>query len=156
MESIPRASVPHSALCTDPKDTKTIGKVMKGQNYRRFPYSPPFRAAAPLALPPAPQQAPVATQAMAIVPIQAQRPYVQDRPYRPVTPYPPAILPPQPKITPVNQVTAKEVVEPEYEEMEGEEYQYIYPEYYVHDDEGPKPVYQVNAIGRGQAMNNFG
>ena len=31
MESIPRASAPHSALCTDPKDTKTIGKVMKAK-----------------------------------------------------------------------------------------------------------------------------
>ena len=40
--------------------------------------------------------------------------------------------------------------------MDGEEYQEIYPEYYGHDDEGPKPVYQVNSIGRGQAMNNFG
>ena len=52
----------------------------EGQNYRRFPYSQPPRAAAPLALPLAPEQAPITTQAMVIVPIQTQRPYVQDRP----------------------------------------------------------------------------
>ena len=32
----------------------------------------------------------------------------------------------------------------------------IYPEYYVNDPEGPKPVYQVTALGRGQSMNNVG
>ena len=47
---------------------------------------------------------------MAILPIQTQQPYVQDWPYRQITPYPLAILPPQPKITPVIQVMAEEVV----------------------------------------------
>ena len=125
----------------------------EGQKYKPcFAYPQAPKATAPLALPLAPQQAPIATQApittqaMAIVPFQTQRPYVQDQPYQPISPYPPAILPPQPKIAPINQVISEEVVELEYEEVEGEDYQEIYPEYYVHDDEGPKPVYQVNAI----------
>ena len=108
----------------------------EGQNYRRFPYSQPPRAVAPLALPPAPQQAMI-VYARSAVPASHS--------------VPTSHLPPKPKITPVYQVTTEEVVEPEYEEVEGEEYQYIYPEYYVHDNEGPKPIYQVNAIGRGQA-----
>ena len=77
MESIPRASAPTLCLVYKPQGYQNNRQGYEGQNYRRFPYSQPFRAIAPLALPPAPQQAPVATQAMVIVPIQAQRPYVQ-------------------------------------------------------------------------------
>ena len=44
----------------------------------------------------------------------------------------------------------------EYAPAEEEEEYEVYPEYYINDPEGTKPVYQVIAIGRGQSMNNLG
>ncbi|MCO5570731.1 hypothetical protein L7F22_024459 [Adiantum nelumboides] len=125
----------------------------EGNNYRfRSSYQYPPRATAPLALP-AP---PATTQSTAIVPVRATRPYMPTRPYRPYTPYPPPVLPPQPKITPVNQELVEEEVELEYAPTKEDEEYNVYPEYYVHDPEGPKPIFQVSALGRGQSMNNPG
>ena len=53
-------------------------------------------------------------------------------------------------------MVAKEEPEEEYNPPEGDEDYEIYLEYYVNDPKGPKPVYQVTALGRGQSMNNVG
>ena len=49
--------------------------------------------------------------------------------------------PPQPRIVPVSQVVVEEEPEEEYNPPEGDEDYEIYPEYYVNDPEGPKPIY---------------